>query len=93
MRKRSGTISQSGLSFQLADHGQDHINVPVLGIVLNVFASDNQLNVSARTNHDGRGSHLEAKVLVVNDGSDSPWVLSNVVVCPSSCSGYDNFSE
>jgi len=93
MRKRSGTISQSGLSFQAADYGHEHITVPVLGMVLNVFSSDNPLGVSARTNHDGRGSQIEAKVLVINDGNDSPWVLSNVVVCPSSCSGYDNFSE
>ena len=93
MRTRSGTVSQSSLRKQDSDYGHDNIVHPVLGIVLNVYVSDDEANRSGQAMQDGRGSQIEARVLVVNDGSDSPWILPNVAVPPNSSSGVDNFSE
>jgi len=93
MRTRSGTISQGALRFQASDYADKHIYYPVLGIVLNVYASDDDLNRSSNVAYDGRGTQVEARVLVVNDGSDSPWILPSVVVTPRGSSGFDNFSE
>jgi hypothetical protein len=93
MPTRSGTVSQGALSHQASDYGHQHIGFPVLGIVLNVYPSDHEFNRSANVSHDGRGSQIEARVLVLNDGNDSPWILSNVAILPMGCSGFDNFSE
>jgi len=93
MPSRSGTVTQGALRFQREDYGHQHIHYPVLGIVLAVYASDETTNRSQNAAHDGRGSQIEARVLVLNDGSDSPWILGNVVVLPRGSTGYDNYSE
>jgi hypothetical protein len=92
-RFRTGTIQQSGLTHQPGDYGHESISHPVLGIVLNVFCSDEIQNTSSQRRQDGRGSQCEARVLVVNDGTDSPWILPNVVVTPPGSTGFDNFDE
>ena len=89
----SGTILQSGLRTQEDDYGHEGIHHPVLGIILSVHKSDSEHNSSGLRAHDDRGGQIEATVLVVNDGSDSPWQLSNVVVTPNGCSGYDDYDE
>lgn len=90
---RSGTVMQSGLKSQASDYGHEFISHPVLGIVLNVYFADHPINQSSNDAEDHRGTHLEARVLVINDGSDSPWVLPNVVIAPSGASGVDNYCE
>lgn len=93
MRTRSGTVAQGAMSFQASDYGDKHITYPVLGMVLNVLKSDDPLNYTSGVAADGRGHQVVARVLVLNDGSDSPWILPNVVVLPPGSTGYDNFSE
>jgi hypothetical protein len=93
VRTRSGTVSQSGLRYDEGDYEHERMSSPVLGIVLAVYASDDALNRSSNFFQDGRGSQIEARVLVINDGSDSPWILPNVAVLPRGASGVDNYSE
>src|SRR6201986_906772 len=93
MRTPSGTVTQSGLRTEECDYGHNNITHPVLGLVLAVFPCDDKGNRSANQNQEFRGHQLEARVLVLNDGSDSPWILPNVVVTPNGSTGADNFSE
>jgi hypothetical protein len=65
----------------------------VLGIVLNVYVADNPNNRSSHVVQDSHGSQLEARVLVTNDGTDSPWIIPNVVILPRGASGVDDFHE
>ena len=82
---RSGTVMQSGLKHQPGDYWQEFITHPVLAVVLNVYYSDDPFNVSSQAGNavGARGSHVQARVMVVNDGSDSTWELPNVVITPS----------
>lgn len=91
--RRDGSIIQSCLRFEQGDWGHEFISHPVLGVVLNVFVSDDDENAETRTYQDQRGTQLQARVLVVNDGHDHPWILPNVIITPPGGSGFDNFSE
>lgn len=86
---------QSALKHQHANYLHEHISHPVLGVVLNVYYADDHYNVGSNRQGDvGKvGSHIEARVLVVNDGTDSPWILPNVIVTPNSGSGADDYAE
>jgi len=90
---KSGTISQSGMRHEPGDYGHQNVTHPVLGVVVNVFCSDEPLNTFSQQFDDGRGTFCAARVLVMNDGNDAPWILPNVVILPNSASGEDNFSE
>lgn len=92
-RFRSGTVSQSGMRIHRNDYGHYKLYYPVLGIVQNVYFSDEPLNVSATHRQNQRGPHAEATVVVINDGSDAPWILKNVVILPPSNTGSDDYSE
>jgi hypothetical protein len=93
MKSRSGTTHQSALTSQRGDYAHEQIMFPVLGIVLNVFPADDERNSNTGSSADVRASHFQARVLVVNDGSDSPWTLPNVIVPPSGTCGVDNYDE
>jgi hypothetical protein len=93
MRTRTGTVSQSALRHDEADYAHERIAHPVLGIILNVYLANDPQNRSAQITHEGRGSQIEARVLVMNDGTDSPWIIPNAVVLPRGSSGFDNFEE
>src|SRR5690348_16300536 len=90
---RDGTVMQSGLQCQPDDYEHEHISHPVLGVVLDVYFSDDKHNKDAASKQDLRGSHAEAHVLVINDGFDSPWIIPNVVILPTGGSGWDDFCE
>jgi len=90
---KSGTMPQGGLTHDAADYGHEEVTHPVLGVVLNVYCSDDPLNTLAGAFQDIRGPACQARVLVVNDGTDQPWILPNVIITPSSSSGADNYQE
>jgi hypothetical protein len=92
-RRADGSVIQSCLRFERGDFAHEFIQYPVLGVVLSVFPSDDSQNAEARTYQDQRGTQLQARVLVINDGQDTAWELPNVVVTPLGSSGFDNFSE
>ncbi len=93
MRGRDGTIIQSISDINANDYVYERMFAPVVGIVLNVRPADDPINRSAVDKHDQRGTHLEAQVLVVNDGLDSPWIIPNAIILPSGVSGFDNYHE
>lgn len=93
MRTIDGTVVPSGLNFNANDYGHMNVTYPVLGVVLNVFKSNDPHNTSSSNSRDGFGSHAQARVLVVNDGSDSPWIIDNVTITPSGSTGFDNYEE
>jgi len=84
---------QGGLSFQPADYGHLNMSNPVMGVILNVFSADDSLNEAAKAFHDHKGSFCAAKVLVLQDGTDSPILLPNVIILPPSGSGHDDYAE
>ena len=88
-----GTPSQSGLRSDPGDYEHENITYPVLGVVLTVYCSDDPQNQTAARAQDQRGSQCQARVLVFNDGSDSPWILPNVTITPPGSTGADNFEE
>lgn len=87
-----GSVRQSIHSINPGDYGDERIHYPVLGIVLDIFYSDSSVN---RTSNNGnkRGTQCEARVLVIDDGTDTPWFLPRVTVLPRSSSGVDNYQE
>lgn len=91
--QEDGSVLQTGLQRFDEDHHHESINYPVLGIVLNVYFSDDHRNSSAIPKSNFRGSHAEARVLVLNDGKDATWIIPNVVILPRGSSGIDNFYE
>jgi len=93
MKGRNNQIIQSAFRLDAGDYNHQHINFPVLGIVLNVYVSDDPKNNTAKVRHDYRGYQHEADVLIVNDGRKSSWILPNVVVAPRGASGVDNYHE
>jgi len=88
-----GTIFQSSNRINPGDYAQDNICFPVVGIVLRVFYSDDPNNRSAAENNAQRGYHTEAQVLVIHDGTDTPWFLPHVKILPVGASGVENFHE
>lgn len=92
-RGKNNYIRQSGMNTNIINYAHQHMAYPVLGIVTNVFTSDDPLNSSAKTKQDLRGSHNEAEVLVINNGSSTFSILPRVMICPTSPSGADNFHE
>ena len=89
----SGTVRQGGLTHQRADFVHEEISYPMLGVVLDVFCSDDALNLAATARQDQRAPTCQARVLVLQDGTDSPMILPNVTIMPPSGSGHDDFSE
>jgi len=92
-RMRSGSIEQGALSHQPADYAHEQISSPMLGIVLSTFCSDDPLNSLAGVFQDGRGYACQARVMIVNDGTQQPTILPNVIITPGSGTGIDNYNE
>lgn len=90
---RNGTVMQGGLAFSSADFGHLDISNPVMGVVLDVFPADSLSNETAANFHDRRGYCATASVLILNDGTDAPTLLPNVIILPPSGTGHDDFSE
>jgi hypothetical protein len=88
---KDGTTMQSMNRLNLDDYPQH--TCPVLGIVLRTFYSDHPQNRTSINKSDQRGSACLAEVLVINDGTNNPWLLSNVMVLPHGASGVDNYHE
>ena len=93
MKTRAGTVTQGGLKHQRADFQHERINYPVVGVVLDTFCSDDTLNTLAGVYQDGRASSCQARVMVIQDGSNQPWILPNVTILSNSGTGEDDFSE
>lgn len=93
-RYRDGTILQQSMALNqdaMAIEG----NMPphVLGVVLEVRASDHRSNRTAFQRSDYRGFLHEASVLILMDGTDSMFRLDNVVICPDHVTGLDHYHE
>lgn len=89
-----GTTAQSGHVRNSGDYSHERINYPVLGVVLNLYPSDDAANnKSAIATHNGRGTRWEAEVLILNDGMDSYWTVQNAVILPNGPTGIDDFCE
>lgn len=89
-----GTTVQS--LHNINEHDTDHerrATAPVLGVILNVYLSDNRLNRSAAPSPSQRGSRCECEVMVVNDGLDNTWFIPNAVLLQHGATGIDNFHE
>ncbi len=82
MSAGDGTIFQSSSRINPGDYAQDNICYPVVGVILRVFYSDDPNNRSAAENNSQRGYHTEAQVLVIHDGTDTPWFLPHVKILP-----------
>jgi hypothetical protein len=93
MRHKSGTVLQGALAHREGDYNHEFITTPVLGIVLSTYCSDDPLNMLAGVFQDGRGYACQARVLIVNDGTQQPCILPNVIVTPGSGTGFDDYSE
>lgn len=92
-RYQDGSIIKSSDDWTESDYADYSINYPVLGVVLEVYASDHHKNKSSRDSALLRGYYWEADVLVVNDGTEGQTVLPHVVIAASGPSGIDNFSQ
>lgn len=90
---RNNHVNQSGWVANPAHYPHQHITYPMLGIVLNVYLSDDPANSGSKTKQDGRASHAQADVLIVNDGRGAYWVLKKVVIPPKGHSGIDDYDE
>lgn len=90
---KSGTPMQGGLVQQTGDNRHFNITYPVLGVIQSVYFSDDNLNPVANAVQNGRGSAIVARVIVLNDGSESPTVLPNVTILPTGSSGHDDYQE
>jgi hypothetical protein len=88
-----GAVAQSSNLHDDSSYGSERLYFPVLGIVLSITSSDDPQNRTATFSQDQRGSRTEATVLILNDGSDNPWVIPNVVVLPGGLTGIDNYHE
>jgi len=69
------------------------MNFPVVAVVTAIHFSDARVNPSAAVNPDQRGSYAVADVVVLNDGTDTPWVIPKVTILPPGASGVDDFHE
>lgn len=93
MKYGTGAIRQGGLTQQRADYNHERVYYPVVGVILDVYAADEQLNTYAQITPNSRGYALQARVLVTKQITDAPLILPNVLVCPPTATGYDDFSE
>lgn len=87
------TPIQQSLVMHPADNTHLRVNRLMLGVVLDVFPSDDPENRSATQDDSFRGFLHSCSVLVVNSNSPSPLVLNNVPITPSMPSGLDNYYE
>lgn len=88
-----GTVGQSSGRVMEGDYNSERIYFPVVGIVMRIIYSDDPVNRAAASSREQRSYHSEAAILVVQDGSDTPWILNNVKILPTGASGVDNYSE
>lgn len=88
-----GTTVQGGLTVAKGDYRDMHLNKLVLGVILDVYPSDNDMARSSQQTMDRHGYTHECTVLVVNDGSSAYMVLENVIITPDAPSGLDDYSE
>lgn len=65
----------------------------MLGVVLEVHASDTNENRSAYQREDRRGYLHTATVLVLEDGRGTYLTLDNVIITPDTISGIDDYYE
>jgi len=84
-----GTAIQQAMTRNLNQYAVEKISQPMLGIILEVRASDNPRNRSAQEWDDLRGFLPECVVYIPSDNL----VLSNVLITPDAPCGIDNYYE
>lgn len=88
------TIIQSSLFSEVGSFVPEEQYAPIIGIVLSLYYSnDTSGNKSAVSSPIRRGSQIQADVQVVDDGTDTPQIISNVVVLPTGSSGFFDYTE
>lgn len=88
-----GTVLSSANCTHPAVDEDMRMSHPMIGLILNVYPSDNENNLTATSKADDRGWRHECQVLVVDNNSDPYLLLDNVIIPPGSHSGIDNFDE
>jgi hypothetical protein len=88
-----GTVIHSGLTTDDADYADMNLNKLILGVILDVYASDYHKTRSAQQTIDRHGHTHECTVLGVNDGSSAYTVYENVIITPDAPSGLDDYIE
>lgn len=86
---RDGTPIQRSVTQNPNHYGTHRMNVPKLGVILNVRYADDPNNTSSIEHQDFRGFIAEAQVLLMNNEG----ILNNVFIPPDSPTGLDNFEE
>jgi len=84
---------QQGLVTDPADYEHYQMNSLMLGVILEVYPSDSELNRTAHISEQRRGFYHEAKVLLVNTNSSSNLLVDHAVICPSVHTGLDDYYE
>lgn len=89
-----GTPIQQSMTQDPADYRDQNLNILMLGVVLEVYPSDDEDgNSTSRQTLERRGHTHECTVLVLQDGSSTYMHLPNVVITPDAPSGIDDYSE
>lgn len=88
-----GEPVQQSMGFSPKDYRDLSLHKLMLGVVLEVNASDARHNRTATQTRDRRGFAHDATVLIINGGASDYLLLKNVIITPDSCAGLDNYSE
>ena len=88
-----GTVLHGSLITDPDDYKDMSLTRFILGIILDVYASDKHQTRSAQQTVDRHGHTHECTVLAVNDGSSAYTVYENVIITPDAPSGLDDYSE
>lgn len=88
-----GTNIQQALTVAPGDSVDQSVDRLMLGVVLEVFAPDEDKTRSAQQRDDRRGYVPECTVLIMDDGNSAYLVLENVLITPDAPSGLDDYCE
>jgi hypothetical protein len=85
-----GTVIQGSMTVAPQDYRDMNISKLMLGVILEVYTSDQHKTRSAQQTIDRHGFTHECSVLIVNEGY---MMLENVIITPDVPSGLDDYSE
>lgn len=89
-----GTPIQQSMTQDPFDYQAQNLNTLMLGVVLDVYPSDDEDgNSTSWRTLERRGHTHECTVLIIRDGTSAYLKLSNVVIPPYAPSGVDDYAE
>lgn len=89
----AGTPVQQSMTRDTEQYANKRTNSLMLGIVLDVYASDDPTNESAQRSSDNRGFMHQCSVLILNDGNGVSYILERVYIPPTGVSGLNDYQE